>query len=174
MRSFRQPRPGEVLVHTSPSYLRVAFARLKPLLRPAQEAGYDTSRVFLILDEVLSNVYRHGYRRAAGEPIGVQIWVEGARCRIRVRDLAPTFDSAWHASTRLLPPLESGSPGGRGLVIVHRMCESLQHRVPEEGGNEIDLVMPLVRRIDPEDGDSAPIGETVGSTEEDDDVAETR
>jgi len=174
MRNFRTARPGEVLVHTSPYYLQIAFARLKPLLRPAQQAGYDTSRVFLILDEVLSNVYRHGYRRAAGEPIGVQLWLRGRRCRITVRDLAPSFDSAWHAATRVLPTPESGSPGGRGLVIVHRMCESMQHRVPDEGGNELELVMLLVRRCEPEGTDDAAIGETVCSTEEDDGVAEDR
>ena len=174
MRNFRDTRPGEVVVHTSPNYLQVAFARVKPVLRAAQAAGYDTSRVFLILDEVLSNVYRHGYRRATGLPIGVQVGVDGSRCHITVRDLAPRFDSAGHAATRELPALESGAPGGRGLVIVHRMCESLRYRAPAEGGNELELVMQLVRRFDPQVADSAAVGETVCRTEEDDGVAENR
>ena len=172
MRNFRLQLPGEVLVHTAPDFLQEAFARLRPLLRPALQGGYETSRVFLILDEVLSNVYRHGYRRANGQPIGIRLRVEGERCRITVRDLAPPFDSVWHGKRRSLPAPESGSPGGRGLVIMVRMCQSMQHRMHAEGGNELDLVMKMLRRSAPERPGAS--GETVCSTEEDDGVAENR
>jgi len=150
MKTFREPRPGEVIVHTSPHFLQEFFERLKPLLLPARRAGFDVGRVYLILDEMLSNVYRHGYKSAAGQPIGVVLDIQGSRCHIRIRDLAPLFDSPLHARHRALPAPESGSPGGRGLVIVHRMCDVFTHGGGEEGGNELELVLRMVRRFGPD------------------------
>jgi len=144
MTAFRHTRSNEVIVRTAPDFLQRAFEKLRRLLQPARDAGYDTSRVYLILDEVLSNVYKHGYKRVDGQPIGVQLEVRGERCVITSRDLAPTFDSARHARTRVLPDPESGSPGGRGLVIVNRMCESFEHYAPPEGGNMLRMVMKLI------------------------------
>ena len=146
MRDFHDQRPGEVVVHTSPEMLQELFDRLKPALAPAEQQGYDTSRVYLLLDEVVSNAYRHGYHEAVGEPVGVRVRFHAEYASIAVRDLAPTFDSARHASTRTAPAPESGSRGGMGLVIVQSMCESLAHQVPQEGGNAIYAVMKLQLR----------------------------
>ncbi len=167
MKTFRTPFRDELLVHTSPHFLEEVFTWIRPVLRPAHRAGYEISRIFLILDEVLSNVYRHGYARAAGQPIGVRLRVEGDRCDITIRDLAPHFDGAWHTQRSALPAPESGAPGGRGLVIVQRIVESIVHRVPPEGGNELHLVMRMLRR--PGVATAAPdaVNETARSTEED-------
>ena len=148
MKTFRHTRPEEVIVRTAPDFLQETFERLHGSLKPAQDAGYDISRIYLTLDEILSNMYKHGYGRKDGEPIGVQLHVQGDRCVITARDLAPTFDSAKHARTRVLPEPETGAPGGRGLVIVHRMCESFEHYAPPEGGNVLRIVTKLIVRRD--------------------------
>jgi anti-sigma regulatory factor (Ser/Thr protein kinase) len=146
MSGFRDRRPDEVVVLTSPQMLQDLFGKLKPVLSPAERNGYDTSRVYLLLDELLSNVYRHGYKERDGEPIGVRLRVQEHFCYLAVRDLAPTFDSAQHAATRSAPHPESGQTGGMGLVIVASMCDSFVHQVPREGGNAVYLVMKLQRR----------------------------
>jgi anti-sigma regulatory factor (Ser/Thr protein kinase) len=146
VRGFQNARPGELIVTTSPQMLQDLFTRLKPVLAPAEEAGWDTSRVYLLLDELLSNVYRHGYLEKLGEPIGVRLRVQDRYCHLAVRDLAPVFDSALHAESRSAPHPESGQTGGMGLVIVQSMCESFTHQMPHEGGNALYLVMKLQRR----------------------------
>jgi anti-sigma regulatory factor (Ser/Thr protein kinase) len=146
MRDFHDRRPGEVVVRTSPQMLQDLFDRLKPTLAPAEQQGYDTSRVYLLLDEMVSNAHRHGYGGADDEPVGVRVRVQGEYVYIAVRDLAPTFDSARHAATRTAPAPDSGATGGMGLVIVQSMCESLVHQVPKEGGNAVYAVMKLQRR----------------------------
>ena len=148
MRSFRHTRPDEIIVRTAPDFLQEAFRRLRGAMKPALDAGYDVSRIYLILDEILSNMYKHGYGRREGEPIGVHLRIQDDVCVITARDLAPTFDSARHACTRVLPDPEAGAPGGRGLVIVNRLCESFEHSVTPEGGNVLRLVMKLVARRD--------------------------
>jgi len=146
MRAFQDARPGEILVRTSPQMLEHTFAQLRPALAPAERDGYDTSRVYLLLDELLSNVFRHGYREQADEPIGVRVRLDAGAVQVVVRDLAPTFDVARHASTRQAPPPEMGQRGGMGLFILYSMCESFVHNVPREGGNIVFLRMKLPRR----------------------------
>jgi len=146
MKSFAHPKPGEVIIHTAPDFLQTAFERLRSSMQPAECAGYDVSRIYLMLDEILSNIYKHGYGRKSGEPVGVQVQVQADTCVITTRDLAPTFDSALHARTRVLPDPDTGAPGGRGLVIVYRLCESFEHESLPDGGNALRLVMKLIAR----------------------------
>jgi anti-sigma regulatory factor (Ser/Thr protein kinase) len=120
---------------------------LRPILAPAEREGHDTSRVYLLLDELLSNIHRHGYDGTCGKPIGVRVRVHGEFVYLAVRDRARTFDTAVHATTRTAPPPESGQKGGMGLFIVHSMCDSFVHRVPNDGGNSVYLVMRLPRRV---------------------------
>lgn len=145
MAAFLTARPGEVVVHTSPQMLQELFTQLRSELAPAERDGYDTGRVYLLLDEVLSNVQRHGYAGSDGCPIGVRVRVQGDRVHMIVRDSAPTFDIASHAVTRTAPPPERAT-SGMGLFIVQSMCESFVHRVPQEGGNAVYLVMRMPRR----------------------------
>jgi len=146
MRAFQASRPGEILIRTSPQMLEETFAKLRPQLAAAESAGHDTSRVYLLLDELLSNIYRHGYGEARGEPIGVRVRVENGEVHLVVRDLAPTFDVAAHAATRQAPPPEKGQRGGMGLFIVYSMCESFVHNEPRDGGNIIFLRLKLPKR----------------------------
>lgn len=146
MPPFKDPRPGEVNVKTSSAMLQDLFSRLRPILAPAERAGHDTSRVYLLLDELLSNIHRHGYRGADDQPIGVRVRVHDEYVHLAVRDQAPTFDTAHHATTRTAPPPDSGQKGGMGLFIVQSMCESFVHRVPHDGGNAVYLVMKLPRQ----------------------------
>jgi anti-sigma regulatory factor (Ser/Thr protein kinase) len=150
---FREPRPGEIVLQTSPRMLQDLFTQLRPLLLPSEQDGFDTSRVYLLLDELLSNAHRHGYSNRDGEPIGVRIRLQGDRVHLAIRDRAPTFDCAAHAVTRTAPPPDVGATGGMGLYIVQSMCESFVHRVPLEGGNALYVVMRMPRRAGAERGD---------------------
>jgi anti-sigma regulatory factor (Ser/Thr protein kinase) len=154
MPPFHDTRPGELVIATSPQMLQDLFGRLRPLLAPAERDGFDTSRVYLLLDEILSNVHRHGYAGADGRPIGIRLRLQQGYVHLAVRDQAPTFDCAAHAATRTPPPPESAQPGGMGLFLVRNMCDSFVHRVPLEGGNAVYAVMKLPRR---------PGAETVGT-----------
>jgi anti-sigma regulatory factor (Ser/Thr protein kinase) len=147
MAPFRDVRPGEIVIATSTQMLQDFFARVRPLLAPAERDGFDTSRVYLLLDEILSNVHRHGYAGTNGQPIGVRLRLQDGYVHLAVRDHAPTFDCAAHAATRTAPPPESAQPGGMGLFLVRNMCDSFVHRVPLEGGNAVYAVMKLPRRL---------------------------
>ena len=150
MGDFEAQRPGEIVVRTSAQMLEETFANLRPILAPAELAGYDTSRVYLLLDELLSNVYRHGYKETDGRPIGVRVRLHDDFINVAVRDRAPTFDVAEHAATREAPPPERGQRGGMGLFIVYSMCDKFVHQVPRDGGNVVFASMRLPRRGDAE------------------------
>ena len=146
MAAFREARLGEILVETSPNLVPEVLAQVRPQLAEAQQQGYEVSRIMLMLDEIVSNIYRHGYRRQDGKPVGIRIRVEGDVCQIAVRDQAPTFDCVGHAETRALPDPRLGKPGGMGLIIMQNLCESFVHQVPSDGGNALYMTLRLRRR----------------------------
>jgi anti-sigma regulatory factor (Ser/Thr protein kinase) len=134
---------GEQLVWTSPQVVRGLFARLAPELAQAERAGLDTGRLRLVLDEVVSNSYRHGYRRRNGEPIRVRLQIVGEFCHLEVRDEAPPFDSVAHSWERPDPDPTQGKSGGMGLVILRQLCDSFTHDTPAAGGNRLCITLRL-------------------------------
>lgn len=148
MAIFRETRPGELLFETSTHLVPEVLEKVGPQLQEAEQQGFDTTRVMLMLDEVVSNVYRHGYRNQNGQPIGVRIRIEGDLVQIAIRDRAPTFDSARHADTRALPDPRLGKPGGMGLIILQKLCEKFMHQIPSDGGNALYISVRLRRKSD--------------------------
>jgi len=148
MAVFREARPGELMFETSPQLVPQVLELVAPQLREAEEQGFDTTRVMLMLDEVVSNIYRHGYRNQNGQPLGVRIRIEGDLVQIAVRDRAPTFNSAQHAETRALPDPRLGKPGGMGLIILQKLCEKFMHQVPSDGGNALYMSVRLRKKTD--------------------------
>jgi anti-sigma regulatory factor (Ser/Thr protein kinase) len=143
MASFRENRPGEILLETAADVVPQVLAQVRPQLAEAEQRGLEISRVMLMLDEMVSNIYRHGYHKRAGQPIGIRIRFEGDLCQIAVRDLAPTFDCVEYAKTRALPDPRLGKPGGMGLIIMQELCESFVHQVPSNGGNALYMTIRL-------------------------------
>jgi len=148
MAIFRETRPGEFLFETSEQLVPEVLEAVRPQLQEAEQQGFETSRVMLMLDEVVSNVYRHGYRNQEGQPIGVRVRIEEDVVQIAVRDQAPTFDSATHAETRALPDPRLGKPGGMGLIILRKLCENFMHQTPADGGNALYMSVRLNRKTE--------------------------
>ena len=143
MAAFRENRLGEIIIETSPAIVPEVLAQVRPQLAAAEQRGFEISRVMLMLDEIVSNIYRHGYLQQSGKLVGIRIRVEGDLCQIAVRDQATTFDCVGHAETRALPDPRLGKPGGMGLIIMQNLCESFVHQVPSDGGNALYMTIRL-------------------------------
>jgi anti-sigma regulatory factor (Ser/Thr protein kinase) len=148
MAIFRETRPGEHLFETSPELVPEVIDTVRAELKEAEDQGYEISRVLMMLDEVVSNIYRHGYRKQNGKPIGVRLRVEGDLVQIAVRDRAPTFNSVGHAESRALPDPRLGKPGGMGLIILQKLCERFEHQTPSDGGNALYMAVRLRSKSD--------------------------
>jgi serine/threonine-protein kinase RsbW len=113
-----------------------AFVEEKALaLCVRADALYD---VVVAVDELVTNTIVHGYR---GEPgrIEIELWCADDALHVRLRDAAPVFDPAQAPPPDVTSPLEQRSPGGLGVDMVRQYMDSMTHRVPPQGGNEVLL-----------------------------------
>ncbi len=80
------------------------------------------SRVNLVLEEILQNIFEHGEQ--AGP---VRVWVSSRTDSIELLIQAPGqgFDPRAGAAPDLEQPLETLRPGGIGLHLVRELCSSI-------------------------------------------------
>jgi len=118
--------------------LRQSLARtfLTELANPEARA-----LVTLAVQEVVANVWEHGYRRADNEPVEVEITpLEGEVFSVTVSDRAPVLDVTRAAPRSLRALAARHEPRGRGIALVRELTLSLTHRPREGGGNLLTLV----------------------------------
>jgi serine/threonine-protein kinase RsbW len=96
----------------------------------------------LCLEEVLSNIIRHGYANDPGHFIAVEFRVlEGEELRFCVEDDAPPFNplEPGAAGQAVFPAsIDEGKPGGQGIRLLRRFADRLSYdQLP--GGNRLTI-----------------------------------
>jgi anti-sigma regulatory factor (Ser/Thr protein kinase) len=111
-------------------HLRVAWQTGATLLEsiPFREDPEGTRyNVLLAIQEMLTNVLRHGYGGAEDSPIHLRFDTGDRGISIEMRDRGPEFDP-----TRILPKPESEGPphteGGYGIMIARVVMDELSYR----------------------------------------------
>ena len=86
-------------------------------------------RMLLVLDEVLSNVLRHGYRgqAPAGERIQLRFESSADRLVVEVSDTAPAFNPLDAPSPDTTLSLDARVPGGLGIALVRAMLSRVDY-----------------------------------------------
>jgi serine/threonine-protein kinase RsbW len=86
----------------------------------------DLRRRFLVaLDEVLSNVARHG--GSSESPVQVSFKVAGDRLTVTVEDEAPPFNPLDVAPADTSSALDQRKAGGVGIELVRTLLETVQY-----------------------------------------------
>jgi serine/threonine-protein kinase RsbW len=83
--------------------------------------------ILLAMQELLTNVFRHGYRNEAAPVVEVRFESNEHEFTFEIRDRAPRFDPT-HGPQE---PEDEEMPtegGGYGLVIVNSVMDSLEYR----------------------------------------------
>ena len=100
--------------------------------------------VALAVEEVLSNLVRHGYAGTEG-PIDLHAWVDAVAVKIEVRDRGLHFDPRTAQAPRLEVPLDERASGDLGLHLVRNAIDRIAYqRVGVE--NLLTLVRDLKRK----------------------------
>jgi anti-sigma regulatory factor (Ser/Thr protein kinase) len=98
------------------------------------------------LDEVLSNVVRHGF---GGEGADRTVRLDFARredqLEVLVEDDAPAFDPLQAPEPDTDAPLETRKIGGLGVVLARRLVDRIDYE-RREGKNRVRLRMSLAPR----------------------------
>ena len=88
-------------------------------------------RFQVALDEILSNIVRHGYKHAAGT-IALTFAHDGRAVSVEVVDSGPAFDPRQAPPPDTSSPLESRRPGGLGIVLAEELLDELAYERRDE------------------------------------------
>jgi anti-sigma regulatory factor (Ser/Thr protein kinase) len=105
----------------------------------------DTVNLNLILDEIVSNVIRHGYDDEAAHEINVVVGLAGDVARIRIEDDGKPFNPLEAPPPDLDLPIEQRPIGGLGIFIARSLADSIDYR-RERGRN----VLTLTKKVESE------------------------
>jgi len=100
--------------------------------------------VQLAVDEICSNVIKHGYGGRGGE---IEVTVEPIEdgVQVTVRDWGIAFDPQTVAVPNVDAPLELRSLGGLGLFLVRQLMDNVRFEFDGERGNSVTMVKRLRR-----------------------------
>jgi len=137
----RAERPIRLTIFSSPTHLAVVRGAVEGLCRSVGFGDECVTRVVMSVDEAISNVIRHAYGGAEGEPIEIELdWTaarDGVRIGIRDRGRAVEPDA--------IAPRGPGelTPGGLGLHIMTECMDRLEYRPAEGGGTVLTMIKRL-------------------------------
>jgi serine/threonine-protein kinase RsbW len=122
--------------------LDVIYAALQEIVGEAGMPEPLGNTLFLVCEELFSNVVRYGYAGDETDRIELLIECEPEFVRMTFRDHARPFDaSVPPAEPSLDDPLEDMEIGGLGLFLVHHFSSSVRSW-QEAGANVTEIVVP--------------------------------
>ncbi len=109
--------------------------KLRPLLEHDQFSQKQVDEVLLAIQEVLTNILRHGY---LGKPSGIKVIYadQPDQISITVEDSAKKFDPTKCAA----PRLPRKTPGGLGIHLIRKSMDTVIYDESYKGGNRIHLI----------------------------------
>jgi|SRR5436190_21129834 len=107
----------------------------------------DLTNVRLVLDEIVSNVIRHGHTADGDGRVDVSLALDGHELKIDVTDNGIAFDPLARPAPNLSLPIEQRPIGGLGIYIVKTLAETIAYR-REDGQNHLSLTMRVGEQTD--------------------------
>lgn len=92
----------------------------------------------LVLEEILSNVIRHGYEDSEGHEISVSLRASDGGVELQVEDDGREFDPLSAPEVDLGIPLEERRVGGLGIHLVRKMASEVRYR-RQDGKNRVEV-----------------------------------
>lgn len=109
----------------------------------AESAGLSPERFAqaeLCLDELVTNVFRHGDKGTRPVTLTVSLKRGPGEFLVVVEDDGRFFDPRQAPDPLFASSLEEASPGGRGVFLVRSIADELRYEHTEEGRNRSTLV----------------------------------
>ena len=117
--------------------------------------GSDTEgtryNVLVSLQEMVTNVMRHGYEGDDSRPIEVEFRCDDDRFSVELRDSGPAFDPLGHAFDPDQPSFEDvDTVGGYGIMIARTVMDRIEYERRDSWNclRLTKLAAPLVAGVD--------------------------
>ncbi|HEY6868993.1 MAG TPA: ATP-binding protein [Novosphingobium sp.] len=112
---------------------------LQDFLRGSDIAERVLNRIEVVLEEVVSNVVRHGH---GADRITLQAECTGGALHLTVGDNGPAFDPLATAEPAPFTTLGEATIGGQGIPLIKRLTQSA-HYARDGAFNRLDLAFAL-------------------------------
>jgi serine/threonine-protein kinase RsbW len=96
----------------------------------------------LALEEVVSNIIRHGYGRREDGEVSIVIELAPEAIAVTVEDDGVAFNPLEHPDPDLTAPLEERKVGGLGVYLFRQLMDEVDYRA-EGGRNILRMVMRI-------------------------------
>ena len=120
-----------------------AVAFVESFCRSQHISPNDTLRLTVMIEELFTNVVRHGHGDDSDAPIRLSLTASATEVAVVFEDTAPAFDPSAHVARSradLEAELTDRPVGGFGVALVAQMAHSLDYT--REGGlNRVRLVL---------------------------------
>jgi serine/threonine-protein kinase RsbW len=120
------------------------FEKLNPAVDRFLEQNRMPERlvytVRLVLEELASNVIRHGSDAPGSCTIHLAVDIEPERLVIRVSDDGRQFDPTRHLPPDIDRPLKDRQPGGVGIHLVRSVADEMRYE-RREGWNHTEVIV---------------------------------
>lgn len=103
------------------------------------EACHD---LLLAMDEVVSNIIRHGFADRDPHDIRIRLGLEPPELFLEVEDDAPPFNPLQAPEPDVSRPIEERPLGGLGIHLVRQLMQKVEYR-REEGRNILRMTRLL-------------------------------
>ena len=124
----------------------VLFERMEAFNRRCGLSEDDAYVLTLVMEEVFTNVVRHGYPAEGGHEIKIRLELAGDVITVVFEDDARSFDPVQAAPANLDAPLEERRPGGLGVHLIKTLMDDVRYR--HEGGRN---VLTLKKKLQPKE-----------------------
>ena len=119
---------SSITLHSEMAELRRLETWLQEFFAANQLPKSDVLTVFLVLEEVVSNIIVHGYDRAPGKEILVRLQLSEGNLRIEIEDRAKPFNPLEVPPLQLADSIQDQEAGGMGVHIVRNIVDQLDYR----------------------------------------------
>ncbi len=132
-----------VAIPGSQDGIRQAVSHFEAFLADKRLPAGSTWPLFVVLDELLSNVVRHGYGEAAHGQIEVGFQLRDGVLELTIVDDAGPFDPLTISEPVTDSPADERPAGGLGILFVRKLMDHVEYE-RREGRNRLTCR----RRID--------------------------
>ena len=133
-----QPLDRSLNVPASVPGIRQAEAELDAFAAASGLPADALWRFHVALDEVISNIARHGAATSEVGPIGLELRLEGVVLEVTVTDDAPPFNPLAAPEPDTAASLEERPIGGLGITLVKGLMDEVRYE-RRDGRNRLTL-----------------------------------
>jgi len=126
----------EIRIPAEPRFLKIVRSAINHICEIMGFSSDEKNNITLAVDEACTNIIKHAYGGATGQPIHIACHIFDDRLEILLRDFGKKADISAIKSRQL----DDIRPGGLGVHLINCLMDTVNYDNSFEQGNQLQLV----------------------------------